>query len=89
MWRRKVLERGWRWTTYGEFTGSPKPLNQTQVVDCHCSEEEFRGVGVACLPDEESPDLLVAPEVRDDLDVKEVLGICDADQNRGGNDAEE
>lgn len=44
---------------------------------------------VAHLPYQQPPKLFIAPQVRHDLDVKEMLGVRDADENGGGNEAEE
>lgn len=34
---------------YGEFPGAPETLNDADVIDCHCGEEEFGGISIACL----------------------------------------
>ena len=43
----------------------------------------------AHLPYQQSPQLFIAPQVRHDLDMKEVLGVRNADQNRGSDEPEE
>ena len=37
------------WEGYSEFAGAPEALNDADMVDCHCGEEELGGVGVAGL----------------------------------------
>ena len=41
------------------------------------------------LPSQQPPQLLVTPQVRDHLNVEEVFGICNADEDRGCYHAEE
>ena len=41
------------------------------------------------LPDQQPPRLHILPQVRYDLDVEEVFGVCDTDEYRGSNDAKE
>ena len=59
------------------------------MVEGYRSEEKLCRVGIACLPDQESPPLLVSPQVRHDVDIEQILGIRDAGEDRGGNDAKE
>ena len=41
------------------------------------------------LPGQQPPELLVTPQVRDHLYVEEVFGVCNADEDRGSDYAEE
>ena len=46
--------------TYSELARAPETFNDAEVVDGHRGEEKLCRIGVACLPDKESPELLVA-----------------------------
>ena len=52
------------------------------MVECQASEQNLCGIGVASLPDEEAPPLPICPEVRNDLDVEEHLGVSERGQDR-------
>ena len=80
---------GGRELMYSEFPRTPQPFNDSEVVDGHDGEEEFGAVDVAALPDQEAPCLLVADEVREELDVEEVFGVGYADEQGGGDGREE
>lgn len=67
---------------YSELPASPKPFNYAELVESHGGEEDFGAVGICQLPCQESPVLPIVQQVRTDFDPEEVLGVCQAGDDR-------
>ena len=63
---------------YSELPASPKPFDDTKLVEGHGGEENFGAVGIRQLPCLEAPVLPVIQQVWADFDPEEVLGVCQA-----------
>lgn len=44
---------------YGEFSTTPQSFYYSELIECHTCEQDFGAVGVAYLPREEAPELVV------------------------------
>lgn len=64
--------------TYCVFTGPPKSLYHSHIVESHGAEEDFGRVAVAELVDENPPYLVVSPEMRVHLDIEVMFHVGDA-----------
>ena len=67
---------------YCELPAPPEPFNYSELVEGHGGEEDFCAVGICQLPCQEAPVLPVIQQVRADFDPEEVLGVCQAGDDR-------
>ena len=56
------------------------------MVQAHCSKQHFCGIGIAQLPDEQSPELPPLCQVRGDMEEEVVFRVSDGDKYRSAHD---